>query len=332
MKFREVTVRFCKRFEYIIIVLLKFILGLYIFGIINDIGHIRPELEIFYNLFPPTMMFAIGFAALPATLANFLVILAVTVNYSVFLEIAAIIFVFLISILLFYARMAPKESILIILTLVAYNFGILYIIPLIAGLYFSITAVIPVAIGIFIFYFIPYIQNIVETTEFTEISVGGDITEIDIGGMPETFGDIYEALVTGLTEASEWIFTAFIFAMVIIMVYVISRLAIDYAKELAIGLGCAAIIFGHLMASAFGGVSVAMGQIILMTIISGVLVWLGRFFDPMLDYKRAEYVQFEDDDNYYYVRLIPKIQMISPVGPPTPAPRRPRPVADEDEY
>jgi predicted lipid-binding transport protein (Tim44 family) len=118
--------------------------------------------------------------------------------------------------------------------------------------------------------------------------------------------------------------------MVIIMVYVISRLAIDYAKELAIGLGCAAIIFGHLMASAFGGISVSMGQIILMTVICGALAWLGRFFDPMLDYKRAEYVQFQDDDNYYYVRLIPKIQMTSPAGPPTPAPRRPR--ADEDEY
>jgi hypothetical protein len=41
------------------------------------------------------------------------------------------------------------------------------------------------------------------------------------------------------------------------------------------------------------------------TLIAGFI----RLFDPILDYQRAESVQFEDENNYYYVRVIPKISM-----------------------
>jgi hypothetical protein len=48
---------------------------------------------------------------------------------------------------------------------------------------------------------------------------------------------------------------------------------------------------------------------ILGTIICGVIAVIIRFFDGILDYQRAESVQFEDDNNYYHVRIIPKVIM-----------------------
>jgi len=315
---REAIVRYYKKFEPIITVLAKFILGIYIFTLINGIGFIRPELEPYYTLFPLTMLFGIGFVVLPLSVSYFLMIVAIAVQYSAYIEVAAVIFVFLLCILLFYARMAAKESILIVLTILAFRFEMPYLIPLGAGLYFSLTAIIPVAIGVFIAAFIPQIGAIIGTTP---------TADLDIAGMPEVFEDIYSALVNALTNTSDWIFISFIFAMVIVLVHVVSRLSMDFAKEIAIGLGCALMIFGYIMASLVGGLNVSLGTVIMLTIVSGLLAELTRLFDPVLDYQRAESVQFEDDSNYYYVRVVPKIQLTKPKR----VVKRIRPQPEEDD-
>ena len=318
---RESIVRYYKRFEPYISVLARFFLGFYIFSLIHDIGHIRPELAGYYNLFPLllTLMLAIAFVVLPLTVSYLLMIVDITIQFSASLEMAAVIFVFLFCIWLFYARMAVKESILIVLTVLAYHqLGIPYIIPLAAGLYFSVTAIIPVAIGVFIATFIREIDPILHTTQ---------TADLDIAGMPDVFGEIYTALVNALQNTGDWVFTAFIFAMVIILVHVVSRLSMDFAKEIAIGLGCALMIFGYIMA-AIAEVSVpSLGSVIFLTLFCGLLMELSRLFDPVLDYQRAESVQFEDDNNYYYVRVVPKIQLTRSKR----VVKRIRPQPEEDE-
>lgn len=297
---REAIVRCFKKFEPVISVIARFLLGVYIFSLINGIGYIRPELMGHYNRFPLTMLFGVAFVVLPLSVSYLLMIVAITIQYSLSLEVAAVIFVFLMGVLLFYARMAAKESILIIFTILAYRFNIPYIIPLVAGLYFSVTAVIPVAIGVFIATFAPQIQTIILTTQTADLI---------IADMPDVFGDVYSAFTNALTASSDWVFTAFIFAMVIILVYVVSRLSVDFAKEIAIGLGCALLIFSYIMAAVVVRVNVDLFNVIIMTLLCGLLVELARLFDPILDYQRAESVQFEDDNNYYYVRVVPKIQL-----------------------
>ncbi|MCL2400211.1 MAG: hypothetical protein FWC91_10795 [Defluviitaleaceae bacterium] len=300
---REGIVKLCKRLEPILTVLLRFLLGVYIFSLINGIGYIRPELVGYYNRFPLTMLFGIAFAILPFSVSYLLMIIAITVQYSSNIEVAAVIFVFLLCVLLFYARMAAKESILIILTVLAFRFGMHYLIPIVAGLYFSVTAIIPVSIGLFIAYFTPQIQTIIRTTH---------TADLNIAEMPDAFVDVYTALVNGLGSSGDWVFTAFIFAMVIILVHIVSRLAMDFSKEIAIGLGAALLIFGYIMAALAGNVVVNLPVVIIMTLLCALIAWAARLFDPVLDYQRAESVQFQDDNNYYYVRVVPKIQLTKP--------------------
>jgi len=297
---RESIVRYFKKFEPYITVFARFLLGFYIFSLIHDIGHIRPELANYYNEYPMlALLLGVAFVVLPLSVSYLLMILDITVQYSASVEVAAVVFVFLLCIWLFYARMAAKESILIIFTVLAYRLGVFYLVPLMAGLYFSVTAIIPVAIGVFIAKFAPEIDVIIRTTQ---------TADLNIADMPDVFGDVYTALVNALQNTGDWVFTAFIFAMVIILVHVVSRLAMDFAKEIAIGLGCALMIFGYIMASLVG-VNVPLGSVIFTTLLCGLLAELTRLIDPVLDYQRAESVQFEDDNHYYYVRVVPKIQL-----------------------
>lgn len=51
-----------------------------------------------------------------------------------------------------------------------------------------------------------------------------------------------------------------------------------------------------------------------MVIIGGLLstgvAWLAQMFLHSVDYVRTEYTQFEDDEYYYYVKAVPKIQVL----------------------
>ena len=46
---------------------------------------------------------------------------------------------------------------------------------------------------------------------------------------------------------------------------------------------------------------------ILFSLLTSLIVLVLQFFIFNVDYSRAEYVQFEDDEYYYYVKAVPKI-------------------------
>jgi hypothetical protein len=173
-----------------------------------------------------------------------------------------------------------------------------YIVPLLAGLYCSFTSIIPITLGVLIWSYIPVIQGLAATTP----TAGLNVTE-----MPGTFTEVYTSLVNSLTLTQSWLFTAFIFAMVVITVRVVSRLAIDFSKEIAILLGVVLNIFGFILQILVAGESVDMLIVVLVSILCGAFAEVIRLFDSVLDYQRAESVQFEDEHNFYYVRVVPKV-------------------------
>jgi hypothetical protein len=300
---RETLIQLFKRFEIVILPVLKFFFGVYIFQKINQIGYMNPALTEYADALPSIhieWLLGLGFVLLPLSVSWLLIILCVTLQFSAGIEVAAVVFLFLMLVYLLYARMAVKESILILLTVLAFHFNAPYLLPLLVGLYGAPTAIIPVTIGIFINSHIPVIQSLAATTK----TAGLELTEL-----PATFTEVYTTLLTSLSTTQSWLFTAFIFAMVIIVVHVVSRLSIDFAKELSILLGCILMIFSFIMAVLVAGESVNIGGVILGSVICAALAELVRLFDPILDFQRAESVQFEDDNNYYYVRMVPKILM-----------------------
>ena len=306
---REVLVKFFKRYEAFILPVLKFLLGFFVFSNILSIGYVNPALEPFVEELSSTLLsvlFAVLFTVMPMNMGWLLIILSITAQFSANIEIAIAVFLFLLFVFVFYARMAPKESLLILFTILAFHFNVPYLIPIIAGLYFPITAIIPITVGVFINAQIPVLFGLVHHTP----TAAGAMAEMEIADLltelPEAFSVVYETLMHSLT-VSQWIYSAVIFAMVILLVHFVSRLAIDFAREIAIILGCVMNIFGFVVAVLIAGETANIGMVIIVTILCGILAGLIRCFDSILDYQRAEAVQFEDDNNYYHVRIVPKV-------------------------
>jgi len=307
---REVLVKFFKRYEAFILPILKFLLGFFVFSSIQQIGYVHEVVEPFIAGFSPlliSVLFAIIFTVMPMNLGWILIILSITIQFSADIEVVISAFLFFTFIFLFYARMAPKESILILFTLLAFHFNVPYLIPLVIGLYFPVTAIVPVAVGVFINAQIPALFG-----HMSPVSVAGGIADMEIEELltelPEVFSVVYEALLRSFTDTT-WLFTAVIFALVIVLVHFVSRLSIDFSKEIAIALGCVMNVFGFVAAALTIGENVNIGTVIMLTILCGILAELIRCFDSILDYQRAESVQFEDDNNYYHVRIVPKVTM-----------------------
>jgi hypothetical protein len=99
------------------------------------------------------------------------------------------------------------------------------------------------------------------------------------------------------------------FAIVTIAVYIIRRLPIDHCWTIAIIAG--AVL--NILIIMIGGLVTKAGFSFLGVLFGSILAFLvGKvieFFKFCVDYTRTERVQFEDDEYYYYVKAVPKMNI-----------------------
>ncbi|MDR2650606.1 MAG: hypothetical protein LBB94_12965 [Clostridiales bacterium] len=278
----------------------KLLVGVIIFSVLSNIGEYAAG---FAKLFtaplalPVIMLLGILYVVLPATMSYALMIAVIGIQLSSNIEVAALTVLFLLCLLFFYMRLAPKESVLILFTLAAFYFKIPYLVPILAGLYCGVTALIPIGIGVFLWDLLPVMKLLM-----TYKSAGSNIMEI-----PKTLGELLPAIVNSVVTHQDWIFTAFIFAMVVLAVYGISRINLDYSKDISVGLGALLTVVSFIIARVLANMEANIASVVLYVVISAIIAEIVRFFDIVLDYSRSERVEFEDEDNYYFVKVVPKV-------------------------
>ena len=298
---RAIIISAAKKYEAVLLFIARFLLGLFIYSNINKLGFLRSEL--LFIITPPAgfvllLILAFLFAALPLSASYAIISFYAALHLSANLEIAVTVFLCLLCLIFFYVRLAPKENILILVAILGFYFKIPYFTPMFAGLYFGLTSAVPIMIGVLVWHFIPVV------TELLKVS---DSAGLDITAMADTIPDIYQNLFANLSGDTQWIFTAFSFTMIIITVFAISKLSVDFSAEIAILFGAAVNIVSVIAADIVIKLDKNIIAVLLSTAASAALLLIVRFFDIALDYSRVERVQFSDEDNYYYVKVVPKL-------------------------
>lgn len=217
--------------------------------------------------------------------------------YAVSLEMALITLVLILTIAILYYGFKPGDSFLIVLTPLAFLFKIPYAVPLLVGLGGSLASVIPVGCGVFLYYLMMYVkQN------------AGVLTSDASVDIVQKYSQILKSVLFNQTMMV-MIATC---AVGIIIVYLIRRLSMDYAWVVAIAAGSVAELLVIFVGDFVFGVSVAVGQLILGILLSALVAAVYNFFIFTVDYTRTEHVQFEDEDYYYYVKAVPKMNVSTP--------------------
>lgn len=217
--------------------------------------------------------------------------------YAVSLEMALITLVLILTVAILYYGFKPGDSYLIVLTPLAFLFKIPYAVPLLVGLGGSLASVIPVGCGVFLYYLIMYVkQN------------AGVLTNDAAVDIVQKYSQILKSVIFNQTMMV-MIATC---AVGIIIVYLIRRLSMDYSWIVAIAAGSVAELLVIFVGDFVFGVTVAVGQLIPGILLSAVIAAVYNFFIFTVDYTRTEHVQFEDDDYYYYVKAVPKMNVSTP--------------------
>ncbi len=195
----------------------------------------------------------------------------------------------------FAARFSGKFAYAIVAIPILVEFNLHYIVALLLGMTAGPLAVFPAAVGVVTYYIFGAVHNSMTLEKITSLD---DVLAL------------YVKFANDIFANKEMVFVAAIFAAVIIIMWTLRQIRFDYSFEITVVVGGILLIVGHAVAGKRVGMSVSMGQVVVGTILSMILVYIVQFFRIILNYSGTESVQFEDDDYYYYVRAVPKLDKV----------------------
>lgn len=295
--FKERLKQFYSKNDFYLIPIVKFLVALITLLILNQhIGFAAPLKNIAIVLIISLLCSFIPMSLAVVLLAAF--ILGHVMALSV--ELGVIMLVMFLVMFLGYYRFAPRDGIVLILMPLLFLLKIPYVLPIIVGLVATPVSIVSVAFGTILYYSIAYISE--NTVVITNISSDDVLKKINVF-MEGLFANrnMYVAIVA--------------FTCVIVAVYVIRRLSINYSWVIAIIAGSliniAVFLLGD-MIFVTSESSLNVGMLIFGTVLSLAIAFVVNFCIFSVDYSRTEYTQFEDDDYYYYVKAVPKINVTTP--------------------
>lgn len=211
---------------------------------------------------------------------------------SVSLEAAAIFALLYIVIFFLYVKYCPKTAYVLMFTPLLYLMNIHYIVPIVVGILLGPVGIVPAVFGVVIYYFSRYLSELngLLATAAEEESVQS-----------------FSYLISGLLQDRRMVLTVIVFAIVIIVTYLIYRTSAKNAWYIAIISGAVSEMFlmligGYAMEAEVNAITIIIG-----TLVGMCLAFVVQFFKGTVDYSRTEIVQFEDDEYYYYVKAVPKL-------------------------
>ncbi len=291
LEFRGMARRFFQKYQLIIEPVFRFIIAYLAFHTINN--------ALAYNTKVANPVIELGLAAVgaflpPVVLILLCAMLAILQVYSASPILAALAVVIFAVLYCFIARFSGKYGYAVVAVPILFVFKMPYLVPLLLGMIATPMAIFPTVSGVIVYFVFRVIQEAA--------------TRQDISSLDATLA-LYIDVVNSLFKHKEMFITAAIFAAVIFIMWLVRRLRFEFVFEITILLGAIVNIMGFLLVNLQMDINVGTGDMILGTIVSMLLVFVAQFFRVVLDYTSVEHVQFEDDDYYYYVKAVPKIDV-----------------------
>ncbi|PKM55922.1 MAG: hypothetical protein CVV00_02170 [Firmicutes bacterium HGW-Firmicutes-5] len=217
--------------------------------------------------------------------------------FFISIEATFIVFGVTIIIYLMFVRLFPKLAYLVILLPLLMYMKLAYVLPLFAGLFLGPVAIVPIGVGVVVYYLGMNLPGLLQ------------MTSADLYDMPTTIIEMYKYTMNIVMDNRAILLTIVVFIAVILTTYYVGRLELDFAQYIAIGVGGLVNIFGFIMGNLVLNADVQILGVLLGSVLAVILVSIMQFFRFTLDYQKTERQQFEDEDYYYYVKAIPKIKL-----------------------
>lgn len=261
-----------------------------------------------------TLIVALAGSFLPMNLTLVIVALITTAHvYALSFECAIIVLALFLVLFILYFRFSPRDSAAVLMAPILFSMKIPYVLPISLGLIGGPASMVSAACAVIVYYVLHFISVNAETLSGNGAGDGSKLS---------AFKDV----INGLIADKTMIVMAAAFALTVLVVFIIRRMAIKYAWNVAIIAGSLVCFFVVAVGKAAVGADISVGGAFFGILISIILNTILQYFCFDLDYNRTEKVQFEDDEYYYYVKAVPKNTIrLSDHGKRTEAPKKSTP-------
>ncbi len=291
---KQILMTLYSRYEVYITPLLKFLTALITLLLINSrIGYMDS-----IDKMTVVLIVALMCSFMPM---NFIVVMAALFVmlhiYTFSLECALVVGVGFLLMFLLYLRFSPKDTLVVVLMPVCFILKIPYVVPLAMGLIGTPASMVSVGCGVIVYYMLHFVTQ----NGSAIAAITGDETAVKFSVAKFKF------VVDGMLNNKQMAVTVMVFAITVLIVYLIRRLSIDYAWTIAMAAGAVVNLMILLVGDLMFDTNVSLFGVILGNIVAVFLTVVLQFFVFNVDYSRTEKVQFEDDEYYYYVKAVPKV-------------------------
>ncbi|MCC6094621.1 MAG: hypothetical protein LIV24_06320, partial [Eubacterium sp.] len=287
LELREKMIRFFTDYDVYIRPLFRFALAILTFITLNDrIGYLGQV-----NNLLVLIILSVICGILPLNGIVFIGTILIVANcFGLSPIVGAFAVVLYLLMLLLYFRFVPKDALAIVLTPVAVTLHVPLTVPVVMGLMRGPVSAISILFSVISWSFVNCLPETIEGVVNTKGATMVDIVQAIPGAM--------------LNAKTMLVLVSFI--VVFLIVTSIHELISSHAWEISIIVS--AIVYLGLMIA--GGsilnVKINLPMTCLETVLSVAVSFVFEFFFYNADYAHTEFLQFEDDNNYYYVRVTPK--------------------------
>ena len=291
LELREKLKQIYSKTEFLLIPLMKFLLAFAALLILNkEMGYMTRLDNIAIVLIVALMC-----SFLPSgCIILFAALFSLLHMYALSMEAAIVgLCLYLVMFLLFF-RFSPKESLVVILTPMLFVMKIPYVVPLAVGLVCGPASIVSVGCGICVYYLLVTVINSAPTIN----AMGDDEATAKL-----------RLVIDGILGNKSMMVMIAAFAITVLVVYLIRRMAVDHSWTIAMAAGTMTNIVILLVGDLLYDTNVSVARVLLGSVLALAVGKVIEFFRFCVDYSRTEKVQFEDDEYYYYVKAIPKMSV-----------------------
>ncbi len=267
--------------------LFKFLLAFVVFSQINGLLGFMEQIDNIFVVLILSLICAVFSINVMTILACFLIL---GHCYAVGIETAGFAAILLVLLMILFLRFTSEDNVALVLTPVSFTLHIPAAVPVGCGVLRGASSAVPSGCGVVLYFFMKLVK---------------DRATVLQGNETEPLQKL-QLLLDGVLKNEEMWLTVVVFAVVVVIVSVISRASFDYAWRIAIVTGAVVYVVIMVFGSMFMSVSTELVGIILSGVFAIIIGFAVEFFELGVDYSRTELTQFEDDEYIYYVKAVPK--------------------------
>ena len=296
LELRESLKKIYSRNEAFILPVIKFLLSFIVLSIINGkMGYMTKVDNMAIVLIVSLMC-----SFLPTGFMVFFAMVFVLLHmYALSMETAAVGLVVFLLLYLLFLRFTAKEALVVVLTPILCMMKLPCVMPVAMGLIGTPASCVSVGCGVVVYYLI---QTVI-TNAPTINSMGAEEATAKL-----------RLLIDGMSGNKAMLVTIAAFAITVIVVYLIRRMSVDHSWTIAMIAGVMIEVLILLVGDLMYDTNLSILSVLLGAVITVIVCKIIEFFRFCLDYSRAEKVQFEDDEYYYYVKAVPKMTVAAPTN------------------